>query len=323
MRAHTGDWLADDGSQSTIVMTGTSLQHENGATERDAAALRSQVRLTDKETTPAVVVGVDGSAESLVAVRWAAQEADIRGLPLRLVYAIDPADAAAALPSDPERAHRVAQKALDLASAQAKKACQGSAVQIVIVDGSPAQALVRDGGPAAMICVGASGPAPAHPGHHASVVTEIIVAADCPITVLRTEPVPHGWVVAEVNSEPGATDVLRIALEEATLRQLPLRILTGPHSAYGTAPASQIELRERVERSVDRWRARYPSLDAITVAPSWGLGQYLERYAGNIALFVAPPRQIHDIGTILHPTAVEALAVLQCPVTLCVGSCAL
>lgn len=37
----------------------------------------------------AVAVGVDGSPESLAAADWAAREAVLRGLPLRIVHALE------------------------------------------------------------------------------------------------------------------------------------------------------------------------------------------------------------------------------------------
>jgi nucleotide-binding universal stress UspA family protein len=37
-----------------------------------------------------IVVGVDGSAASLMALRWATEEASARGLPLLMVHALDP-----------------------------------------------------------------------------------------------------------------------------------------------------------------------------------------------------------------------------------------
>ncbi|WP_349636935.1 universal stress protein [Streptomyces mirabilis] len=39
---------------------------------------------------PVVTVGLDGSPESLSAAHWAAREAVLRGLPLRLIHACTP-----------------------------------------------------------------------------------------------------------------------------------------------------------------------------------------------------------------------------------------
>jgi nucleotide-binding universal stress UspA family protein len=44
-----------------------------------------------KATRSELVVGVDGSAASDAAVGWAAHEAAIRGLPVKLLYVVAPA----------------------------------------------------------------------------------------------------------------------------------------------------------------------------------------------------------------------------------------
>lgn len=264
----------------------------------------------------AIVVGIDGSTKSLAAVRWAAAEAAGRGLPLRLVCAVDPADGAAALPTPRPQILRQAQAMLDDATKQGQAGNGHLSIETCIVERPPTEALVRAAGPATMICVGASACAPPHPGHHASVVTEIVVAADCPVTIVRTGSGVRRSVVAEINNEPSGEDVLRMAVQEAVLRQLSLRLVTGSH---GQGELTRMELHERIERSLGRWRLRHPELDALNVSIEWSLEQYLQRYADEIALFVAPPRQVHAIGTILHPSAALALAALDCPVTLCVA----
>ncbi|CAN5886095.1 universal stress protein [soil metagenome] len=278
----------------------------------------SNASRSDRAAAGAIVVGVDGSVKSLAAARWAADEAAGRGLTLRLVYAVDPADGAAAFPTALSRTARQAQTVLDDAAQMVEAALGGVPIETCIVDKAPSQALVDAGDPATMICVGASSvPAPPHPGHHASVITEIVLAANCPVTIVKAASVAKGWVVAEINNEPSAEDVLRTAIEEALMRELPLRLVTG---SQGQGDISRLELHERIEHSLRHWRIHHPELDALNVSSEWTLEQYLQRHAGDIALFVAPPRQLHDIGTILHATAARALATLDCPVTLCVNS---
>ncbi len=46
--------------------------------------------INEHPVRPAIVVGVDGSESALHATRWAAREAELRKLPLRLVHACDP-----------------------------------------------------------------------------------------------------------------------------------------------------------------------------------------------------------------------------------------
>ncbi len=57
--------------------------------------------MTDQPTQHAIVVGVDSSDKAGAAVRWAAQEAALRGCPLQLVHVVAPT-VVPAVPS-PER----------------------------------------------------------------------------------------------------------------------------------------------------------------------------------------------------------------------------
>lgn len=265
--------------------------------------------------TREVTVGVDGSAPALAAVRWAAVEANERGLLLHLVHAIDPFDAAMA--SDPEsfRHRGVAQQLLDDAAAQAHEVCPDLTVVTDVVSCTAVQALVSDDATGAMICIGSSGTKPPRPGHRAGIATEVLIAARCPVVVIRSEPPNHGKVVAEINAECNAADLLHAAVAEAVVRNLPLRLVIG--EADAASSLNRDELHARLERDVNRYRARFPDLDIVAVSPSWRLRDYLRRYVGTIALFVAAPPQLHDVGTVLHPSASTALEMIDCPVMIC------
>lgn len=284
-------------------------------TQRDAHALTYLRESIADRTDAAVVVGVDGSEKSFAAVRWAVDEAAGRNLRLRIVCAIDRAAAATALPPAMSRAREAAHAFLAEATTQARLRRPEVVVDAAVVDGRPAEVLVQSDHPA-MICVGTSAPATPHPGHHVSTVTELIVSADCPVTLFHGESPNRGWVVAEIGAEPQADDILRMAVEESLLRGLPVRLLEGTHGCGTDTGLSRSELRERIERSLDRWQRRCPELDGALVSELWTVGQFLDRYTRNIALFIAPPRQVHAVGTILHPTAATALELLQCPVML-------
>jgi nucleotide-binding universal stress UspA family protein len=265
--------------------------------------------------TREVIVGVDGSAPALAAVRWAAVEANERGLLLHLVHAIDPFDAAMASAPESFRHRGVVQELLDDAAAQAHEVCPDLTVITDVVPRTPVQALVSEDATGAMICIGSSGTKPPHPGHRASIATEVLVAARCPVTIVRSDPPIRGKVVAEITAECIAADVLHAAVAEAVMRNLPLRLVIGEADAASSLNGD--ELFARLGRDVNRYRARFHDLDIVTVSPSWGLRDYLRCYVSSIALFVAAPRQLHDIGTVLHPSASTALGMIDCPVMIC------
>ncbi|MET0474515.1 MAG: universal stress protein [Mycobacterium sp.] len=260
-----------------------------------------------------IVVGVDGSPGALRAVRWATEEAVGRRLPLRLVFAVDPLCQAGV--GFPDR--RVAESAMADAAEQAREVDASAEIVPEIVLASPATALVGLAGRAAMICLGSNGARPAHPGHHTSTATEVILTADCPVTVVRG-PVPrHGWAVARVEPEPFLFDVLDLAVAEAAMRNLPLRLLTNWDVHTGpSSDARDFDLRLR--RDLDRWRSKHPRLDAVVVsAPD--LDDFLSRNAARIALFVGSPRLRHDVGTVVDSSVESAVRLLDCPLIIGAG----
>ena len=251
-----------------------------------------------------VLVGVDGSAAALYAVEWAAAEAHARGAPLRIVHAIDPDEAAGAFPLASGRGSAGVRCFIGDAVARAAAVSPRLDIGTDVATSSPVAALI--GEEPDLVCVGTSGAAPAHPGHRASIVTELLLAAPCAVTIVRSAP-RSGWVVAEVLPEPGAAEVLHTALAEAALRAEPLRIVCGSGAA----------MRSRVLRQVHRWRDRDPGLDVVVASEAWTLDQFLDRYRNQVGLFVAPSRYLHEVGTVLHDAAAAALEKLDCPVMVC------
>ena len=111
--------------------------------------------------TKPVIVGVDGSEESLLAVEWAALEARRHSSPLRIVSAPDvmprmhayqasPAEIAAAL-------RGISARALDAAITRSEEVAPGLAVDTGLLSGPPAVAVAESGSGASMLVVGARG----------------------------------------------------------------------------------------------------------------------------------------------------------------------
>ena len=111
--------------------------------------------------TKPVIVGVDGSEESLLAVEWAALEARRHSSPLRIVSAPDvvprmhayhasPAEIAAAL-------RGVSARAVDVAITRSEEVAPGLPVDTGLLSGPPAVAVAESGSGASMLVVGARG----------------------------------------------------------------------------------------------------------------------------------------------------------------------
>src|SRR6478672_3354137 len=96
---------------------------------------------------PVIVVGVDGSSASLVAAGWAADEAERRHLPLRLVHAYTVpimGVPAYGIPPDLSEGLRVAgQSALEAALLEIAKTHPDLQVSAELVNADPRPALVE------------------------------------------------------------------------------------------------------------------------------------------------------------------------------------
>ena len=262
---------------------------------------------------PEVVVGVDGLPGALKAVAWAAVEAELRGLPLRLVFAIDPSGDATTGAAAPHAGPH--DTALMVATERARQTSRSIDVVAEIDYAAASVALARDS--AVMVCVGSNGPRPPHPGHRVGTATEVLLDAGCPVTIVRGDPLAHGSIVARLGSDPAATDLLRAAVDEAVLRRMPLRLLTNWATSEGATGTTAMDA--RLTREIDAWADRRPGLDVV-VERSAELGSYLRDHVDQIALFIAADRQSHDVGTMLDPAAECALGVLPCSVMLHAGA---
>lgn len=75
------------------------------------------------------------------------------------------------------------------------------------------------------------------------------MAADCPVTLFRRDPVESGWVVAEVGAEPHADDIIRTAVAESVLRDLSLRLLLDTPRDTDQVGISRADLRSSRDRA--------------------------------------------------------------------------
>jgi nucleotide-binding universal stress UspA family protein len=110
------------------------------------------------ETRP-VVVGVDGSATSFAALRWAAGEAAARGVPLRVVHSwggLDPLYSDALLSSQ-EAVLRLARGLLDEAVKLSLDGAPEAEIHPVIAPDGPAVSLLRESCHAQVLVVGSRG----------------------------------------------------------------------------------------------------------------------------------------------------------------------
>lgn len=135
-----------------------------------------------------IVVGVDQSEGSVAALRWAYNEAKIRGATLDVVHAWTWPD-----PTDPVRPRRAGWHALKRAASQRLSSVVdehiGAQPEIpvvtTLVNSDPAHALLADAVDAEMLVVGTRDQRPLDRLVHGSVSRHCVTHAPCPVAVIR------------------------------------------------------------------------------------------------------------------------------------------
>ncbi|WP_329331792.1 universal stress protein [Streptomyces sp. NBC_00663] len=179
-----------------------------------------------------VVVGVDGSEPSLRAADWAADEAALRGVPLRVVYACrwDRYEGAAlARDLGSPSAEVLPQDVVAGAARRAHARQPELKVTTDVAFEEPEYTLVHESRDASALVVGTRGRSGVAEALLGSVSLTVAAHAHCPVIVLRgnhdTKAAHgiHGRVVTGVGEDPDeAAAVRRFAYAEARRRGVPL-----------------------------------------------------------------------------------------------------
>ncbi|WP_103511523.1 universal stress protein [Streptomyces sp. SM13] len=176
-----------------------------------------------------LVVGVDGSEPSLRAVDWAADEAALRRVPLRIVYASlwERYEGPALAPEVGSVSGRVtAEDILAAASLRALRHHAELSVTTADMLEEPEQALVRESRDASAVVVGTRGRSGLADLLLGSVSLTVAGQADCPVVVIRgnhsNRAVGGGRNHIVVGVADGPTAAVRFAYEEAKRRGVPL-----------------------------------------------------------------------------------------------------
>ncbi len=185
-------------------------------------------------STAPVIVGVDGSAVSKVAVDWAARDAARRGTALRLVHVLTP-PAVMAFPEVPmpagyaEWQEEEGQMLLDAAVKTVEEAAGDTRVEVTtdMVAGSSVPVLADLSAEAQLMVVGSRGRGAFARGLLGSVSTGLVHHAKCPVAIVHDEDplMPHpaqAPVVVGVDGSPASDRAVAIAFEQASFRGVDL-----------------------------------------------------------------------------------------------------
>lgn len=276
--------------------------------------------------TKPVVVGVDGSEESLQAVEWAALEARRHSLPLRIVsapasvlrmhaYHASPTMIASAL-------RGISARALDAAITRCEEVAPGLPIATSLLSGPPALAVAECGTGAAMLVVGARGAGGFTAMVLGSVSRYAASRAACPVVVIRAETMAvHREIAVGIRDPQETTEALAFAFEEAALRRAELVAvhawfwfpsamhLPGAGEATELRSADPDQISAAAASSLDAalagWREKYPDVNIRQDIIHGHPGRVLASYSARADLIVLgrhghPSGAGPGIGSIQH-----------------------
>lgn len=257
--------------------------------------------------TRPVVVGVDGSEESLQAVEWAAQEAGRHSWPLRIVSApaaiprIRAFHAAADTVAIALRG--ISERAIEAAVSRSREVAPGLRVSTGLLSGPAALAVADSGADAAMLVVGARGAGGFTAMILGSVSRYAATRAPCPVVVVRQETMAIHREIAVGIRDPDEVDgTLAFAFEEAAQRGANLvavhawhwfpsvlrRASVGAGAPGPSSDPAQIsaEADRTLVAALDEWRDKYPWVRVRTDVIRGHPGRVLASYSARADLVV-------------------------------------
>ena len=181
-----------------------------------------------------IVVGVDGSPASKVALRWAADEATVRGVGLEIIYAWGSHHLLS-----PDVGHidqapfELEGRAIldDAVASLSGRTAVPPDVSAVLAEDDAATALLRVAADAALLVVGSRGRGGFTGLLLGSVSQRCVDHAPCPVAVITPtwEGTPHERVVVGVDGSDSSYGALHWAIDEAARREAQLDVV----NAYG------------------------------------------------------------------------------------------
>jgi nucleotide-binding universal stress UspA family protein len=228
-------------------------------------------------THPGIVVGVDESASSTMAVRWAAREAIMRNVPLILVHVSSPLAVSPPVPI-PAGLHRTHGENARKIVADAIKAAEDSVsdgnrpeIDTHLLVAAPVPALIELSKEAHMMVVGCRGHDAAQRTLLGSVSAGLIHHAHCPVAVIHDEaPILLGPsqlpVLVGIDGSPTSQLATAIAFDEASFRGVDLVALHAWSDTDISGVLSkewstlQSRAAEILAERLAGWQERYPDV---------------------------------------------------------------
>lgn len=277
-----------------------------------------------------IVVGVDQSDVSTEAVRWAAQEARRRRLPVKLVRADE------WIPGEPVLGHgedvvrNRSNQLLDAAARSVREQAEGVSMTTAVSAASAAGALVEQSREASMIVVGSRGRGGFAGLLLGSTALTLVKHARCPVIVLPTtwsEQDSHKRrIVVGVDNSPAAEAAVAFAMDEASRRGAELVAIhcwNMDHFVSSWAPipiavdwtAVIASERATFTKSMAPWHAKYPDVKVELVWKHGDPSKVLAEASTDAELVIVGARGRGAVtGLLLGSVSQRLLHESSCPV---------
>jgi nucleotide-binding universal stress UspA family protein len=261
-----------------------------------------------------IVVGVDGSAGSTAAVRWAAVEAQRREAELRVLTAYhrhSPEGRQARAVPDAETA-AIMHDAVTLA----RSVAPGVEVRCVALPGYAVPILLHAAEEAVLLVVGTRnrGGLPGQP--FGSVSSQVATQSRTSVVVVRGRPDADSRpVVVGVADGPAAGAVIGRAFEEASLHRAGLLAVTAQAARrrFG-GPTAKAVLGTDLDGDLDPWREKYRDVLVEREVVAGDPDKVLVQRSRQARLVVVGPRRHGFEGKMLGAVGTRLLQRAECPV---------
>ncbi|MFE7232379.1 universal stress protein [Streptomyces sp. NPDC002405] len=289
-----------------------------------------------------VIVGVDGSAESLAAVEWAAREAVRRDRPLRMVHARNwTRRQTESEPANTAQQH-LARRTLRLAEEHIRGSVPDVQLTDEQVEGPATAALLKATEQAELLVLGSRGLSGFTGVLVGSVAQGVIATAPRPVVLVRAGeeaedehfPADDGGpstgtgfrdVVLGIDLADACDEVIKFAFEAARLRHARLRVVYAwqPPSAISLGPgdiglindpAQAEEWRNFLSALLRVWRDKYPDTEVLETVVEGKASTVLVRAASAASLLVVG-RRLSERPTVprVGPVTHAAVHHVRCP----------
>ncbi|MFF3403660.1 universal stress protein [Streptomyces sp. NPDC002659] len=230
-----------------------------------------------------VTVGLDGSNESLAAAEWAAREARLRGLPLRLVNVWEPQPYIQAPLLGGETMQHWAQRIPRDTAEELRLRHPDVEITVDQVAGRPGTVLPDEARDAELLVLGSRGLSGAAGFMVGSVGMATVAHTERPVVLVRPGekaederapgPTANRLVVLGLDTEHPDDSVIEFAFDAAARRATALHVVHGwnlpPYFAYGV-PAdprmnAQLAAQEAdsLAEALRPWRQKFPAVEVV------------------------------------------------------------